>query len=136
MTTRIAPTANICVSDLPDSIQHLIEIVGFDSALKVVQCYGGGAVYVPENPVPSHPLAEVMGYISFCKLVSVHAKEHLPIARCLKAITGVRNQQILGEFLAGKSQRKLAYKYNLTERTINTIVHTVRYRDNHSETLF
>ncbi|MDD4930501.1 MAG: Mor transcription activator family protein [Gallionella sp.] len=136
MTERIVPTAEICVSDLPESIQHLIDIIGFPGALKVVQRYGGGAVFVPEKPDPSHPLAEVMEYISFCKLVYVHAKEQLPIPRCHKAILAVRNQQILKEFLAGRSQRKLAYKFNLTERRIHSIVHRVRLRDDYSGDLF
>lgn len=136
MTTRITPSREVSLLDLPKSIQQIIAVVGMDSALKIVQSYGGGAVYVPIKPEPQHPLSDLLGFKALCQLVSVYGGEHLPIPRCLKAIIGVRNQKILSEFLAGKSQRKLAYQYNLTERTINTIVHSVRLRDDTTGSLF
>jgi hypothetical protein len=136
MTERIVPTDGARLHNIPKSMQDIIDIVGIDCALKIVQHYGGGALYVPKKPETTHQLVEMLGFPIFCKLVSVYNGQFLPIPRCHKAILSARNQQILKEFLAGRSQRKLAYKHNLTERTIHSIVHNVRFLDDYSGNLF
>ena len=79
-------------------------------------------VPLPKNISPEHPLAELIGLDSLGKLAVEIGGEMFPVPRCLAAMQGLRDSMIRNEYyLDGLSQRKLAIKYNLTERRIRSI---------------
>lgn len=130
MNASAITDADIDVHCLPQSVQWIVSLIGFAATMDLVKQYGGGGVYIPKTADPTHRLAEVVGLVAFCKLVAEYAGEFLAVPRCLNMMLAARNRQIIAEYQSREySQRQLAYRHKLTERTIWTIVHDVETRN-------
>ncbi|OGG93576.1 MAG: hypothetical protein A2508_10325 [Candidatus Lambdaproteobacteria bacterium RIFOXYD12_FULL_49_8] len=64
-------------------LEELIEILGHEATLKLVQRFGGTALYIPQNPQANHPLTLTIGEQGAALLSSYFGGEnlYLPLGR-------------------------------------------------------
>jgi Xaa-Pro aminopeptidase len=111
---------------LPPTIQEIVEVVGLESALKLVDAYGGTRVWFPERPEPDHHLVKALGDAAYA-LCERFALEWLDIAKCQRALRAVRDAAIVEMLRQGHTQAEVAREVGLTWRQVANIA--ARYRD-------
>lgn len=64
-------------------LEELVEILGREGALKLIQRFGGTALYVPHNPPEHHALCLVLGVEGAARIASYYGGEnlYLPLGR-------------------------------------------------------
>jgi len=107
---------NIQVKLLTSRTQQLVEIIGLSAALKLVEIRGGIRLSVPTRVKPEHWLVQHIGLEALKKLVDYYKGEEIEIDRCVKALSAIKEQQIIQESSQGTSNAQLARKYGYTER--------------------
>lgn len=115
---------------IPPRLHEIAEFCGQKTAWLLLQHFPGVHLHVPKRPSPEHKLAEILGMLAFSKLCEQYGNELLTIPRAAAAIRAARNQRILADFAAGKSQAAIAIQYGLTERQVNTICNSVMLSPN------
>lgn len=110
--------------DLPESLAEVVDVIGLEQALRLVDAFGGVRVYVPERMTPEHILVRVIGHNSAWQLASHFGGEQLSVPRCVSGLRSVRNAQIRRERQAGASPAQLALRYGMTERQVYSILAT------------
>lgn len=111
---------------IPERMQEIANYCGQQTALVLLLHYPGVHVAIPKKPVPTHKLAELLGFAAFVQLCELYGNEVIQIPRAAAAWRALRNQKILKGFAAGVFQSTMALEYGLTERQVNTICNTVR----------
>lgn len=111
----------ISIHYLPESIQELIEVVGWPATLVIVEARGGVRLCVPSQATADHWLAERIGMQALIALVERYRGEEIEVARCAAAIRAGQERQILREASAGASNATLARQYGYTERGIRKL---------------
>ena len=100
---------------LPKSLQLLLTVISMESLRAIVAEYGGTRISVQKKPTADHTIARLIGFEEYSRLCKVYANEMLNIPRCLKAISLVRDQQILAGKRTGLTLAQLARKHSMTE---------------------
>ena len=116
---------------LPPSAQELARLLGIESALKMVDMYGGLTLRIPHGETPQgrailDDLANHLGLPSAEALTQKYAGTALVVPNCKQAMQKARDAAILEDRRAlaaeGMSERQLTQclvlKYRLTERYI------------------
>ncbi|MDT8446176.1 MAG: Mor transcription activator family protein [bacterium] len=64
-------------------LEELVSILGQEGALKLIQRFGGTALYIPHNPPQNHALSLVLGPEGAARLASYYGGEnlYLPLGR-------------------------------------------------------
>ena len=107
---------NIEAKLLTSRTQELVEIVGLSAALKIVELRGGIRLSVPTRVKPDHWLVPHIGITALKHLVDYYKGEEIEIDRCVRALSAIKEQQIVEESEQGTSNAQLARKYGYTER--------------------
>ena len=109
---------------LPDSARKLVDLVGIDGALKIMEVYGGvQKVYVPQQPQGTD-IARKLGL----ELVTRLSKGlggggyMFNVPRCLSLLVDYRNEQIRERYKNGETPLSLAFEFGMTERWIRSII--------------
>lgn len=118
---------------LPASVTELVDVVGMDAALAIVDARGGIAFYVPMTAQPGHWLATLIGMIALEKLAAYYQGDEIEVPRCAAALRAVREQQIAAEHAAGDSNATLARRYGYTERGIRKLRRRVEVEQERDE---
>lgn len=100
--------------------QELIDVTSLETALKLVERFGGTTIWVPKNPKPEHALAQLIGLPDFKKLCHYYGDTAVEIDRCVAVILALRDEQIRKDS-EDLTDRQLARKHHLTERQIRRI---------------
>ncbi|MDF1566215.1 MAG: Mor transcription activator family protein [Deltaproteobacteria bacterium] len=109
-------------SELPESIQVIVDAIGLAAALKLVTEYGGISFYVPQEIPPGHVLEHLLGREAATALAAAYQGEDLQIPRCLSYLVDRRNHNIREQYASGVSAARLARLYGITERWVRCIV--------------
>ncbi|MBC7213361.1 MAG: transcriptional regulator, partial [Pseudomonas sp.] len=112
--------SNIDITQLPQSLQALIECVGLDSAYRLTCVFGGRPKYIPKHRDRSK-LADVLPAEALDALIERYAGLALEIPKPDHFQRQLRNQQIQKESASGLSRSLLANKYGLSLRQIGNI---------------
>lgn len=127
------PWTDLATELLSPKLQELVCLIGLPATMRLVERFGGLRIYIPANPAPEHPFAEVIGYDNLVKLgqaIGVGGQgERFLLPKAMRALHAIRNARIRGDYQAGKSTRTLAIEHHLTERHIERIVSGVRLTD-------
>lgn len=108
-------------ANYPGVFQEVAQFIGEEAACRLTTQYGGVRLYIPGTLKPGHHLCRLLGQEAAQQLAREFGGLNVEIPRaCLARIAG-RNALILADRAAGMSQRELALKYQLTERTIRKI---------------
>lgn len=106
---------------LPASVRDLVEVIGLDAALAIVEARGGVRLYVPEAATVDHWLAGLIGLEALAALTEVYAREEIDVPRCAGALRALREREIVAEAEAGASNAELARRHHYTERGIRKL---------------
>ena len=112
----------IDIDQLPQSAAEIVEVVGVEAALRLVEAWGGIRLYVPQQMPEDHLLVSALGRAEAGQLADRYGGETIQIPRCLHALRAVRNAHIRRERYDGASPALLALRYRLTERQVYSIL--------------
>jgi hypothetical protein len=102
--------------NLPERLQCLVDLVGFDAAIALVDTHGGTRIFIPtsERLTAEHPLANLLGVEAACRFAKRYggADWSVPLGVPLKRIAAVRL------YRDGASAKSLARRYGVTESAI------------------
>ncbi|MFG0634705.1 Mor transcription activator family protein [Pseudomonas sp. xss_2] len=110
----------IDVTQLPHSLQALIDCIGIDNAYQLTCAYGGRPKYIPKHRERTK-LADVLPPAALDALIKRFAGVALEIPKADHFLRQLRNQQIQKESANGLSRSLLADKYGLSLRQIGNI---------------
>ncbi len=111
---------NIEVTQLPQSLQVLIECIGLENAYQLTCAFGGRPKYIPKHRSRTK-LADVLPPEALDALIKRFAGLALEIPKADHFQRQLRNQQIQKESANGLSRSLLADKYGLSLRQIGNI---------------
>lgn len=112
--------SHIDVSQLPQSLQALIECIGIENAYQLTCAFGGRPKYIPKHRDRTK-LADVLPAEALDALIKRFAGFALEIPKADHFVRQLRNQQIQKESASGFSRSLLANKYGLSLRQIGNI---------------
>lgn len=100
-------------------LEHLVELIGLPMALRLVDKFGGVAIYLPHhNRVKIHgPVAQVIGVEAAQKLSLAWPQEHVMVPMGAGYLRRQRDAALRAD-LQLMSVRAVALKYELTERQV------------------
>ncbi|HEN8710710.1 MULTISPECIES: Mor transcription activator family protein [Pseudomonas] len=110
----------IDISQLPHSLQSLIECIGIENAYQLTCAFGGRPKYIPKHRERTK-LAEVLPGEALDALIKRFAGVALEIPKPDHFLRQLRNLQIQKESAEGLSRSLLADKYGLSLRQIGNI---------------
>lgn len=111
---------NIDITQLPQSLQVLIECIGLENAYRLTCAFGGRPKYIPKHRSRTK-LADVLPTEALDALIKRFAGLALEIPKADHFQRQLRNQQIQKESANGLSRSLLADKYGLSLRQIGNI---------------
>lgn len=104
--------------------QEVTQLIGQEAAVKLAAQYGGTRLYIPATIKPEHDLCQLLGQVAAQQLAEEFCGLTLEIPRDVDSQIRQRNKLIMTDRAAGMTQRQLALKYRLTERTIRKITNS------------
>ncbi|HEK1691278.1 transcriptional regulator [Pseudomonas putida] len=110
----------IDISQLPHSLQSLIECIGIENAYQLTCAFGGRPKYIPKHRERTK-LADVLPGEALDALIKRFAGVALEIPKPDHFLRQLRNLQIQKESAEGLSRSLLADKYGLSLRQIGNI---------------
>lgn len=110
----------IDISQLPHSLQSLIECIGIENAYRLTCAYGGRPKYIPKHRERTK-LTDVLPPQALDALIKRFAGVALEIPKADHFLRQMRNLQIQKESANGLSRSLLADKYGLSLRQIGNI---------------
>ncbi|MFJ4109934.1 Mor transcription activator family protein [Pseudomonas sp. NPDC089758] len=110
----------IDISQLPHSLQSLIECIGIENAYQLTCAFGGRPKYIPKHRERTK-LAEILPREALDALIKRFAGVALEIPKPDHFLRQLRNLQIQKESAEGLSRSLLADKYGLSLRQIGNI---------------
>lgn len=120
---------HIAIEDLPESLQEMVEVIGFDAVMKLVNTFGGTRIRVPAKPRSvhrDHRLSRVVGIDAARQLCEFYGGEELCIPKLATALRAIRNREILRLHTEeGWPAHRIARKYDLHEMTIYSILSAI-----------
>lgn len=102
--------------------RNVVLLVGRDCAEKLVAKYGGTRLYIPSTFGPGNALPLLLGDEAAQRLSAEFRGNTIEIPRGWLSDLRKRNAAILGDRETGMTQRQLAIKYRITQRTIRKII--------------
>ena len=126
MRSFVLSRAQAQATKYPGVFQEAVQLIGEEAAAKLVAQYGGVRLYIPGTPRHGHPLHQLLGQEAAQQLSGEFGGMTVDIPRACMLHNAQRNTLILADRAAGMSQRELALKYRLTERTIRKIAKLAR----------
>lgn len=108
-------------SNYPGVFQEVVQLIGEAATAKLTAQYGGTRLYIPSTLKAEHSLCQLLGQEAAQRLSSEFSGLSVEIPSGVALDTAQRNARILADRAAGMTQRALALKYHLTERTIRKI---------------
>jgi len=113
---------------LPQSIIDLIDVIGLQDALTLVEQRGGAWIDVPVKAKPDSALVQHIGFESLQKLVRVYQGTRVEIPRCHAALKAMQEEEIISAAQAGESNVSLALRFGYTDRGIRKLRRRVNAR--------
>lgn len=113
-------------SNYPGIFHEASQLIGDENTSKLVAQHGGTRLYIPGTLKPEHPLCQMLGQQVAQQLSDEFSGISIEIPRAVMQQIGQRNALIMSDRAAGMSQRRIALKYQLTERTIRNITNSTR----------
>jgi hypothetical protein len=124
---------NRIIEDLPESLRLLAGSLPIDSAIVLIEQFGGTTLYVPtpESVHENHPLALKIGYSQAKQLAQLCAKEHLLIPNCAKLQRKMQARIALIMRSRGETRSAIARELRITERTAQKYLKQARQQSIH-----
>ena len=111
----------IRLDDLPETARDLVDVVGMNAALRIVDQLGGIRLYVPKIAKDDHALADLIGIDALKELVSMYGGEEIDVPRCAEAFRSMQQRRIIAE-LQHNSFTTIARRHGYTERGLRKML--------------
>ncbi|MFH1813414.1 MAG: Mor transcription activator family protein [Pseudomonadota bacterium] len=106
---------------LPQSVVDLIELLGYEATMRLVDAFGGLKIEVPygrvEGPLTARIIQTLGGGLA-ARFMATYGGEELYIPRCVQAIRDERDRAIQADYDAGSRVPDIAQKYMISERWV------------------
>jgi hypothetical protein len=106
---------------LPEKLKEIAEYCGDQTAMDLLQHYGGGHLCVPQQVDAMHQLSQVLGPKAAALFCRNFAGETIQIPKAAKAFRTLRNAEIRRLRKEHEPLFNVARKFGLTERQVLTI---------------
>ena len=116
MDTSLLASAEIDIRSLPPQMRRLIDLIGFDATMKLLQARGGCKVHIPKTPTKGRVLAKIIGLQALTALCDHFGDEQLELPKDDKPIIQARNAAVVKRRADGASHSELAVEFNITRR--------------------
>ncbi len=113
---------NIPPESLPHQLQLIAEQCGHETAMMLLNYFGGIHLSIPAHPTPTHKLSDLLGWESFRQLCGMFGGEIVSVPKAQAAIRAARNKRIKAERRGGALLAEIARRHDLTERHIMVIL--------------
>lgn len=111
-------------SYLPQTVKILVNIIGLEKSMLLVDKFGGTQIYIAKTINPMCPIAKLIGLESLKKLSQEYCRgSYLNIPKANALQIALRNQEIR-ELKKTLSNREIAIKLNLSSRQITRILNS------------
>jgi Mor family transcriptional regulator len=107
---------------LPYGVRKIVEVLGVEQAINVLQEYQGQLFFIPEYPKPQHVVVQVFGQALADYWADLMPKQHYQVPMVDKVLMQIRNQRICQE-LDNKTStiQQLVRRYHITRQQITNI---------------
>lgn len=110
---------------LPQSVVDLVELLGYEAAMRLVEAFGGLELEVPngttigktEGPLTARIIQALGGGLA-ARFMATYGGEPLYIPRCVQALRDERDRAIQADYDAGLRVPDIAQKYMISERWV------------------
>lgn len=106
---------------LPQTVVDLVELLGHEATMRLVDAFGGIEIEVPsgkvEGPLTAR-IIEALGGGLAARFMATYGGEPLYIPRCAQAIRDERDRAIQADYDAGTRVPDIARKYMISERWV------------------
>lgn len=117
---------------MPKSIQELVDLIGMDETLRLIEAFGGLDYQIPKSMQANNAkrLLSVIGQVATAKLIQTYGGERVYINRCESLRLELRNQAffyaVLAKMETGVSQtraiQEVAPVFDISERYAYDII--------------
>lgn len=110
--------------DLPPQMARILELIGWDATLRLINRYGGCYILPTrcarrnDSGSGNAQLVLLIGENAYNKLAAEYDGTRVYCAKCDDAMRKIRNMEISRRYVAGESAATLAIEYRLSERQI------------------
>lgn len=108
-------------ANLPQVARDLVELVGLDAAMALINAYPGVAIEVPRgvrNSPMQRRLRQIMGVEAADIFVQHHAGNPFRVPMCKAAMRDARDAEIIALVEGGEPVWKVAIEHGMHERTV------------------
>lgn len=110
---------------LPQTVVDLVELLGHEATMRLVDAFGGLEIEVPsgrtigkaEGPLTAHIIQALGGGLA-SRFMATYGGAPLYIPRCAQAIRDERDRAIQADYDAGTRVPDIARKYMISERWV------------------
>ncbi len=118
--------AEIAPDDLPRSLQWMIDAIGLDDTLAIVELHGGGRVWVSPRFRSGDPLVSRIGLPACQRLAAAWLATGLPsrsvdVPSMARARKAVRDRNIRERSRQRCSQPNIAVEFDISLRTVRRV---------------
>ena len=103
-------------------LQDILDVIGQDSMQKIMSEYGGTRLHIPKELTETHKPARLLGVVTARTLSNYCGGDYLDIPLMSSQTRDFRNIEIVRRRNSGESFHDLVRAFNLSHRTITTIV--------------
>jgi len=118
-----APPVNPLLTGLSAGIQELLDGLGYEGVIRLLDAYAGEWIYVPREVGPGHALAQALGLDTaqaLCRTVGSSGGFRVPSGHDLRR--RLRDQEIRALRAQGLSLRQLVRRFKLSECRICAVL--------------
>jgi len=112
------------LEELGGMLAELVELVGLQAALRIVERWGGIRFYVPEaqHLRPTHPLVKAVGAQAARAIAEHFGREEILVPRAVRLLRAARDRRIRAEHAGGDSASVLSLRWHLSLRQVRYIL--------------
>lgn len=127
--TTVPQTANLLFeSDLPETANDLVRLVGWEGAHALIKALGGIPFPVPKAADNNRAgaaryaqLAEIVGEDGADKIIAEYGDDVLNIPNCRNALAKAKNRAMVAYYDSGKTIEETALAFGVTTRWVSIV---------------
>ena len=107
---------------MPRSMLPVIEAIGFDATVCLVQNFGGRVVYISTSPRPTDPLPAVIGLDRAQALARAISPGQFEVPRCVSWLAALKREEVANGRASGLTMAELSQRYGYTQRHLRNLL--------------
>ncbi|MBF0153407.1 MAG: hypothetical protein HQL64_06690 [Magnetococcales bacterium] len=104
--------------ELPVSLQNIVDLIGINKTLCLVEKWGGSSLPVLRHIKENHQLVKLLGTEAITSLANHFGSERFYIPRAVKILRQQRNREIRAAYDSGMTGDQVARKFKISATMI------------------